>query len=167
MSGRPIKRTLRRTAASGMPIIKRVLRISCADVGCSSSIIPAVRLPLACSSGSSRRSRCATGTRPGTSPRTGSPARAAGCSRRRSTCSPPRGRRSQPYSDSPRGRHAQGLRRQPQRPGSADPTGPPRPCSAPRINGGSIPPGSSPRSCGRRPPACRPRCKPRRRSTTR
>ena len=42
-----------------------------------------------------------------------------------------------------------------------------RPCSAPRINGGSIPPGSSPRSCGRRPPACRPRCKPRRRSTTR
>ena len=87
MSGRPIKRTLRRTAASGMPIIKRVLRISCADVGCSSSIIPAVRLPLACSSGSSRRSRCATGTRPGTSPRTGSPARAAGCSRRRSTCS--------------------------------------------------------------------------------
>ena len=36
-----------------------------------------------------------------------------------------------------------------------------------RINGGSIPPGSSPRSCGRRPPACRPRCKPRRRSTTR
>ena len=42
-----------------------------------------------------------------------------------------------------------------------------RPCSAPRINEGSIPPGSSPRSCGRRPPACRPRCKPRRRSTTR